>query len=76
MKQDERLFEKRICENPNLGRASIREALSQLHIEGYLGFRPHKDFTAANMSAENVNEIYDVVAASEGYATRNGHIIS
>ena len=66
----ERLVEKRICEEFKVGRTPLREALSQLQIEGYLDVIPHKGFTVAKMSLENVKEIYDSIAALEGYATK------
>ena len=70
LKPGERLIEKRLCEIFNLGRTPLREALSQLQIEGYLDFVPRKGLTISRMSVDNVKEIYDVLAALEGYATK------
>ncbi len=70
LKPGERIVEKRLSEVFDLGRTPVREALSQLQIEGYLDVIPHKGFTVAKMSLENVKEIYHSVAALEGYATK------
>lgn len=70
LKPGERLIEKRLCEIFNLGRTPLREALSQLQIEGYLDFIPRKGLTISKMSVNGVKEIYDVLAALEGYATK------
>lgn len=65
----ERLVEKRLCETFNVGRTPLREALSQLQIEGYLEFTPNKGTTITRMSVQSVKEIYDTIALMEGYAT-------
>ncbi len=70
LKPGERIVEKRLSEVFDLGRTPVREALSQLQIEGYLDVIPHKGFTVAKLSLENVREIYDSIAALEGYATK------
>ncbi len=72
LKPGERLIEKRLCGIFNLGRTPLREALSQLQIEGYLDFIPHKGLTITKMSVESVKEFYDIIAALEGYATKMG----
>ena len=70
LKPGERLIEKAICESFNVGRTPLREAFSQLQIEGYLDFVPHKGLTVSKMSPTHVMEIYTVVAILEGYATK------
>lgn len=70
LKPGERLIEKTLCEFFNVGRTPLREALSQLQIEGYLDFIPHKGLTVSKMSPAHVMEIYTVVAVLEGYATK------
>ena len=69
LKPGERLIENKLCEIFKLGRTPLREALSQLQIEGYLDFVPNKGLTVSRMSIQNVKEIYDVIAVLEGYAT-------
>ncbi len=64
----ERLVEKKLCETFNVGRTPLREALSQLQIEGYLDFTPNKGATITRMSVQGVKEIYDTIALMEGYA--------
>lgn len=70
MKPGERLVEKKVCETYNLGRTPVREALSQLQIEGYLDFTPNQGFSVSKMSIESVREIYDVIAVLEGHAIK------
>ena len=69
LKPGERLIEKTLCEFFNVGRTPLREALSQLQIEGYLDIIPHKGMTVSKMSPALVMEIYTVVAVLEGYTT-------
>ena len=64
-----------MCEALNLGRTPLREELSQLQIEGYLELTPNKGLIITKLSAQNVNEIYQIIAVLEGFAveiaTRN-----
>ena len=69
LKPGDRLVEKRLCETFSVGRTPLREALSQLQIEGYLDFSPYKGLSITRMSVQNVKEIYDTIALMEGYAT-------
>lgn len=69
-KPGERLIERNLCETFAVGRGPLREALSQLHIEGYLDFTPNKGLIVAKMSIENVNEIYTVIAVLEGHGAK------
>ncbi|MEI9476537.1 MAG: GntR family transcriptional regulator [Deltaproteobacteria bacterium] len=69
LKPGERLVEKRLCEMFKVGRTPLREALSQLQIEGYLDFTQNKGTTITRMSIQSVKEIYDTIALLEGYAT-------
>lgn len=70
LKPGERLVEKRLCEVFKLGRTPLREALSQLQIEGYLEFIPNRGMTITNLSVKNVKEIYNIIGILEGYATK------
>jgi DNA-binding GntR family transcriptional regulator len=69
LKPGERLVEKSLCETFNIGRTPLREALSQLQIEGYLDFIPNKGLTVTRMSIQNVKDIYHTIAILEGSAT-------
>ncbi len=74
LKPGERLIENKLCEIFKLGRTPLREALSQLQIEGYLDFVPNKGLTVSRMSIQNVKEIYDVIAVLEGYVRDSNKI--
>ena len=69
LKPGERLVEKRLCEMFNVGRTPLREALRQLEIEGYLEFIHNKGVTITKISIENMEDIYNILAVLEGYAT-------
>lgn len=66
----ERLVEKRLCEEFRIGRTPLREALSQLQIEGYLESTHNRGLTISKMSTQNAKEIYDIIAAMEGYSAK------
>jgi DNA-binding GntR family transcriptional regulator len=68
LKPGERLIEKRLCEIFKLGRTPLREALSQLQIEGYLDFVPNKGLTISRISYKSAEEIYYVLARLESSA--------
>ncbi len=69
LKPGERLIEKRLCEMFKVGRTPLREALRQLEIEKYLEFIPNKGVTITKISIENMEDIYNILAILEGYAT-------
>ena len=70
LKPGERLIEKRLCETFKLGRTPLREALSQLQAEGYLDFVPNKGVTISKISISSAEEIYNILAVLESYATK------
>ncbi len=69
LRPGERLIEERLCQSFEIGRTPLREALSQLQIEGYLDFIPNKGMTVTKISVSDLKEIYDLLAILEGYAT-------
>jgi len=69
LRPGERLIEKRLCEQFVVGRTPLREALSQLQIEGYLDFEPNKGVTITRIAPPELRNIYGVLAVLEGYAT-------
>jgi DNA-binding GntR family transcriptional regulator len=69
LKPGERLVEKRLCEMFDVGRTPLREALMQLEVEGYLQFIPNRGVTITKMSIDNMEDIYNILAVLEGYAT-------
>jgi len=69
LRPGERLTEERLCKLFEIGRTPLREALSQLQIEGYLDLIPNKGVTVTKISVSDLKEIYDILAILEGYAT-------
>lgn len=69
LKPGERLIEKRLSEMFKIGRTPLREALNQLKIEGFVEFSPNKGASVTKGSVENVEQIYNILAVLEGYAT-------
>jgi DNA-binding GntR family transcriptional regulator len=69
-KPGERLVERSLSETFEVGRGPLREALSQLTIEGYLESHPNKSLIVAKTSVEDVRQIYSVIAVLEGHAAK------
>lgn len=65
----ERLIEHEVCESFQVGRTPLREALRRLQTEGYLDFVPNKGVTISKLSLADVEQIYNIIAMLEGYAT-------
>lgn len=69
LKPGERLVETKICEIFKVGRTPLREALRQLQMEGYIDVFSNKGAVISKISIRDVEEIYNIVAILEGYAT-------
>jgi DNA-binding GntR family transcriptional regulator len=65
----ERLVEKETCERFKVGRTPLREVFGQLEVEGYLDIVPNKGAIIKKMSVKDIEDIYDIIAILEGYAT-------
>ncbi len=68
LKPGERLVERQICEQYNLGRTPFREALRQLETEGYIKVLPNRGAVISRISTSDVEHIYQVIAVLEGFA--------
>lgn len=55
-----------------VSRMPVREALLRLQIEGYVTLHRHRGAVVRELSAEEVEEIYLIRSALEGFATRLG----
>ncbi|MGN1413220.1 MAG: GntR family transcriptional regulator [Anaerovoracaceae bacterium] len=66
----ERINENIICEELNISRTPVREALIQLAAEGVLENKARKGFVIRPMREEDVKEIYKVIGLLDGYAAR------
>ena len=55
-----------------VGRTPLREAFRQLQMEGCVDVLPNKGAVVSKISVQDVENIYDIVAILEGYATETG----
>lgn len=66
----QRVNENVICENLNISRTPVREALIQLAAEGILENRARKGFVIRSMTEADIREVYQVIGILEGYAAK------
>ena len=67
---EEKINENVICEELNISRTPVREALIQLASEGVLKNRARKGFVVRDLSPGEVAEYYGVIGVLDGYAAR------
>ncbi|GAA6151211.1 GntR family transcriptional regulator [Pseudoteredinibacter isoporae] len=65
IKSGEPLRQAALAEELNVSRIPVREALLQLEGEGLVHFEPHKGATATEVSAEQVDELFELRAMLE-----------
>lgn len=65
-----RINENVICDELNISRTPVREALIQLTAEGVLENRARKGFVIRPMTEKDVEELYGVIGILDGYAAR------
>ena len=65
IKAGEPLRQAKLAEDLNVSRIPVREALLQLEAEGLVNFEAHKGATASEVSAEQVDEIFELRALLE-----------
>lgn len=70
MAPGQRLVERELCEQTQVSRTSVREALRQLESEGFVESRPNKGIFVASLSSTAAREIYQVRAVLEGLAAQ------
>jgi DNA-binding GntR family transcriptional regulator len=63
----ERLVENRLAEQLGVSRTPIREALRKLASEGLVSFSPYKGASVAEFSSSELEDIYHIRIALEGY---------
>ena len=66
----QRVNENIICENLNISRTPVREALIQLAAEGILENRTRKGFIIRAMTEDDLREVYQVIGILDGYAAK------
>ncbi|MGN0715858.1 MAG: GntR family transcriptional regulator [Anaerovoracaceae bacterium] len=64
----QRINENIICDELNISRTPVREALIQLTAEGVLENRARKGFIIRPMTEKDVVELYNVIGVLDGYA--------
>lgn len=67
----ERLVERSLAERFGVSKTPVREALNRLKKEGLVEGTPYSGFFVARISAEDMEEIYELREVLEGLAARN-----
>jgi DNA-binding GntR family transcriptional regulator len=67
LKPGERLVENRLAEQLGVSRTPVREALRKLASEGLVSFSPYKGASVAEFSSSELEDIYHIRIALEGY---------
>lgn len=70
IKGGEPLRQAALAEELNVSRIPVREALLQLEAEGLVNFEPHKGATATEISAQQVDEVFELRALLESELLR------
>ncbi|HWO97217.1 MAG TPA: GntR family transcriptional regulator [Bacillus sp. (in: firmicutes)] len=68
LKKGDRLIQEEWAERLNVSRMPIREALTQLQIEGLVEMVPHKGAIVTPITRDNIEEIYHTRSLLEGLA--------
>jgi DNA-binding GntR family transcriptional regulator len=63
-----RVIEAELCEQLGISRTPLREALKVLASEGLLELLPHRGARVTEVTARDVGELFEVIAALEGLA--------
>ena len=69
-RQGDALNEIRLSEQFGVSRTPVREALTQLELEGLVRTVPNKGAVVVGVSEQDVADIYDIRLLVDGYATR------
>lgn len=70
LKANERVTENDICEELNISRTPVREALIQLAAEGIIENQARKGFVIKEMKTEEVVELYEVIGVLDGLSAK------
>ena len=70
LQPNQRINENNNCEELNISRTPVREALIQLSAEGILENRTRKGFVLRSMTSDDIREIYQVIGILDGYAAK------
>jgi DNA-binding GntR family transcriptional regulator len=70
LRPSDRLNEVALCEDLDISRTPLREAIKILETEGLVTIKPHKGATVAEISLRDITEIFDLLAPLEALGTR------
>jgi DNA-binding GntR family transcriptional regulator len=68
IKPSEKINENLICEDLQVSRTPVREALIKLEDEGYIKRMPRRGFIVREVSLDKIREIYEIIGCLEGLA--------
>jgi len=68
-KPGEHLSETFLAQEYRVSRATIREIIGQLAIQGYLNVEPNRGATVTKLSLQDIDIIYNILVRCESYAT-------
>jgi DNA-binding GntR family transcriptional regulator len=71
LRPNEKLNENQICNDLNVSRTPIREALVQLENEGYIKRLQRKGFIVREINQRQIKEIYKILGCLEGLAAHD-----
>lgn len=63
---DEKLNEQQICDELNISRTPVREALIHLASDGYLENSPRKGFKVKSMDEKEARNLYEIIGVLDG----------
>jgi DNA-binding GntR family transcriptional regulator len=62
------LYQEKLAQTLGVSRQPVREALRQLEVEGYVVIEPHRGVLVKELSRDDVEELYVLRSAIEGFA--------
>ncbi len=68
LRPNESINERALCEELNISRTPVREALMKLSHEGYIDYIPRRGFFTQALTLERVRDIYTIIGAMEALA--------
>lgn len=68
LKPGDKISEPRLCEHFGVSRTPLREALKVLAAEGLIELLPRRGAVVAQISADDIKELFPIMAALEGLA--------
>ena len=73
IKPETKLLEKELSEAMGISRGPIREALSKLEKDGFVGSNPRKGFTVTNITSQEIKDIWEEREVLEQFAIKKAY---